>query len=378
MPTFAPDVDGTYVIRLHVSDPDGLADNKDLTILSESAGQVVTISGDAQMAAGGASLTPVVVAVETPCGLPVSGKQVDFTITAGQGTVSPSSGISDSSGQITTNVTLGCQLGAGMLQAQLTGTSFVDALSFTALLGPAAQVVLSKPQNTPVPGPMVVHAEVHDACGNLVNTDNTTAFTISVTEATADATAFFSGITTGTALDMTNPASWIVRVANGVVELTLADSQAETITFLTADSQATGLQFVGGGGTNYDQTQSNVAISCNGGTITVSFAGAPPPDGAGVLTIGALIDSDTSDEKLNVYAESLAGDNLASLYGNGVPDCDFQSATVPISQTALAGYASDGTITFALQTTSSVDCFCADTINVELSYPSNTTADFTP
>src|SRR5204863_223370 len=100
-------------------------------------------------------------------------------------------------------------------------------IGFTATLGPASAVVLQKPANAQVPGPMTVRAEDHDQCGNLVSTDNTTAFTISVTEATTNATAYFSAITTGTALDTTNPQACIAQAslasfaADGTVTLAL-------------------------------------------------------------------------------------------------------------------------------------------------------------
>lgn len=378
-PTLQPDIDGDYVIRLHVSEDSGLSDTTDLKITSQSASQIVTVSGDAQMAAGNSSLMPVVVEVETACGLPVAGQQVDFAIASGEGTVTPASGTSDATGQVSTDVALSCQLGAGTLTATLTGTTISDALSFTTTLGPPAAVVLQQPTDVQVPGPMTVRAEVHDACGNLVTTDNATTFTLSISEATADASAMFSMVTTGTAVDTTDPEAWVVRVAGGVVEATLTDSQAEAITFGMTDSQGTGLDFEGGAGSNYDQTQSNVGISCNGGTVMVTFTGAQPPSGAGTLTISGTIDSDTSDEKLLAYGDSTSGTLLGSYFGTGVYDCDPQSQAMTVAQADLASLATAGTITLALQTTSTVDCFCApDQVSVELTYPATTTASFTP
>src|SRR3569623_374603 len=204
MPTLRPDIDGTYVVRLHVEDPSGLSDNVDLSIASESASQVVTISGDNQMVGDGGPLAmPVVVEVETACGLGVSGQTVTFS--AANGTASPASGISDSSGQVATSVTAGCALGSSALTATLGSTAVTDSISFSTEIGAAYAVVLSKPTNTPVPGPMIVHAEVHDRCCNLIATDNTTAFTLAITEATAAASAQFAAVTTGTALDPTHP-----------------------------------------------------------------------------------------------------------------------------------------------------------------------------
>jgi PKD repeat protein len=372
-PTFHPDVDGAYVVRLHVEDPSGLSDNVDLTINSESASQLVTISGDNQTVGDGDALgMPLVVEVETACGLPVSGQGVTFSVP--NGSASPSSGVTDSTGQVSTQVTAGCSLGSSMVTA--TSGSATDSISFTTQIGAAYAIVLSKPANAQVPGPMTVHAEVHDRCGNLVATDNTTAFTLSLSEATADASASFTAVTIGTAVDTTNPAAWIVQVANGIVEVTLGDTAAETITFLMADSQSTGLQLIGGGGTGYDQTVSNVAVSCNGGSITVNFPAAPAPLGTGTITLSGTVDSDDSTEYLYVYGEDTA--LLGTLFGTQ-PDCAFQTGSTTVSQAQLQSYQADGTITLQITTGAYLDCFCApDQVSVELSYPAGTTADFTP
>lgn len=378
MPTLHPDLDGTYVVRLHVQDPSGLSDNMDLTISSESASQIVTVGGDNQVVGdGGALAMPVVVEVETACGLPVAGKTVSFSVT--NGTASPASGVSGSDGTVTTSVTAGCSLGSAGITATLGSTTITDNLAFSTQIGPAAKVVLTKPANQPVPGPMLIHAEVQDVCGNLETTDSTTAFTLSVTEATADASAHFIAVTTGTGVDTTNPESWIVQAAGGIVEVTLGDTAAETITFLMTDSQSTGLSFVGGSGTSYDQTVSNVAVACNGGTITVNFPAAPAPLGAGTLTLSGTVDSDTTDEYVSIYGESTSGTLLANMFGRGVADCAFQSQQATVSQALLQGFQADGTITLQLQTGVGLDCFCApDQVSVELSYPAGTTADFTP
>jgi hypothetical protein len=377
-PTFSPDIDGTYVVRLHVQDPSGLSDNVDISITSESASQIVTVSGDNQMAAGSTTLPDaVVVAVETACGLPVAGQTVIFD--TGNGSVSPSSGVSDASGQVSTTVTAGCSLGSSSVTATLASTSITDSIAFSSELGAPYAIVLSKPADVQVPGPMTVRAEVHDHCGNLETGDNTTAFTLSLGEATSDASAMFTAVTTGTAVDTTNPAAWIVQVAGGVVVVTLSDTAAETITFLMADTQGTGLQLIGGGGVGFDQTVSNVAVSCNGGVVTVNFPAAPAPLGNGTLTVSGTVDSDTTDEYVSVYGESTSGTLLANMFGVGVTDCAFQSQQATVSQALLQSFAADGTITLQLQTGIGLDCFCApDQVSVELSYPSGTTADFTP
>jgi PKD repeat protein len=378
MPTLRPDLDGTYVVRLHVEDPSGLSDNVDLNIASQSASQVVTISGDNQMVGdGGAFAMPVVVEVETACGLPVSGQGVSFSTP--NGTASPASGTSGADGTVTTNITANCSLGSSSVTATLGSTSITDTIAFTTQIGPAYQIVLAKPTNTAVPGPMTIHAEVQDRCGNLETADSATAFTLSVTEATVDASAHFIAVTTGTAVDTTNAESWVVRDAGGIVEVTLGDSGAETITFLMADSQSTGLQLIGGSGSNYDQTQSNVAVSCNGGVISVSFAAAPAPLGTGTITLSGTVDSDTTDEYVSIYGESTSGTLLANMFGVGVSDCAFQSQSASVSQSLLSSFQADGTITLQLQTGAGLDCFCSsNTVSVELSYPAGTTADFTP
>jgi hypothetical protein len=249
--------------------------------------------------------------------------------------------------------------------------------AFDATLGGPYAVVLQKPSDVQVPGPMSVTAEIHDQCGNLVTTDNTSAFTMSVQESIANTTATWSAVTTGTLVTQTDAQDWVVQVANGVVTVTLADTEAETITFRMSDTQGTGLLFEGGTGNDFDSTLSNVAYSCNGGTITVSFPSAPPPSGPGTITISGTIDSDTSDETCYLYNEQ--GTLQGSMFGIGVPDCQAQSATIAATQTQIASWTADGTVTFTFTTGSQVDCFCTpDALSFELKYPASVTANFTP
>jgi mono/diheme cytochrome c family protein len=78
---------------------------------------IVESSGGKQIAATGATLTqPVIVQVNDDQGSAVTGARVDFSGPAGL-TFDPSSGLTDSSGQLSTNVSLGAMAGRYQITA---------------------------------------------------------------------------------------------------------------------------------------------------------------------------------------------------------------------------------------------------------------------
>ena len=92
--------------------------------------EVVKVSGDNQTGAPSATLpTPLVAEVLDPNGNPVSGATVSFSVTAGGGSVSPASAVTNSSGQASAAVTLGSSAGVNTVQATVTG---VGSVSFRA------------------------------------------------------------------------------------------------------------------------------------------------------------------------------------------------------------------------------------------------------
>jgi adhesin/invasin len=96
------------------------------------AAQIVSVSGDNQSGPPATALaSPFVVRVQDASQNPVAGVTVAFAITAGGGSLSAASAMTDASGQASTLLTLGAQAGANTVVASATGLSG-SPLSFTA------------------------------------------------------------------------------------------------------------------------------------------------------------------------------------------------------------------------------------------------------
>ncbi len=91
---------------------------------------VNSFSGNAQASIPGATLfSPLIVKVTDANGAPVAGVQVTWTVTAGGGTVTPSTSITDSTGRATTSFTLGA---AGAQSVRANVASLPTSVTFTA------------------------------------------------------------------------------------------------------------------------------------------------------------------------------------------------------------------------------------------------------
>jgi len=91
---------------------------------------VIKASGDNQAGAPNTTLpNPLVVTLLNSSGNPVSGATVNFTVTSGGGSVSPTSAVTNASGQASTVLTLGTALGPDTVQATAAG---VGSATFNA------------------------------------------------------------------------------------------------------------------------------------------------------------------------------------------------------------------------------------------------------
>ena len=92
---------------------------------------VLKVSGDNQSGTTGSTLAnPLVVQVLDPNGTPQSGKTVTFSVTAGGGSVSPTSGVTDTNGQVSAMLTLGTSAGRTTVTATATG---IGSVTFNAI-----------------------------------------------------------------------------------------------------------------------------------------------------------------------------------------------------------------------------------------------------
>jgi hypothetical protein len=216
-------------------------------------------SGDNQTGEAGSALPdPLVIEVRDANGNPQPGTTVDFTVTSGDGLVSPNSAVTDANGQAGTTLTLGSVAGANTVSAAAAG---IGAITFSATAtpppAPPTQIALTPASaSTNLLKPIDYQATIQDQFGNPVTTATdpvsfsvtgaTGTFSPSATVTPSDgvASVTFTPTTTGTA---TMTAS-VTGLADGVGSLTVGAIPDPTV----FTSQAPSSPDASDGGTSYE------------------------------------------------------------------------------------------------------------------------------
>ena len=114
---------------------------RDIDFVAVPLSTITKVSGDNQTGATGSILAnPLVVEVKDSASSPQSGVTVNFAVTAGGGSVSPTSAVTNASGQASTTLTLGASPGAtspvtNTVSATATG---IGSVTFSAVASPPA------------------------------------------------------------------------------------------------------------------------------------------------------------------------------------------------------------------------------------------------
>jgi hypothetical protein len=248
-------------------------------------------------------------------------------------------------------------------------------LSASLLPAPADAVRALPITNVTHPGPMTVTFQVVDRYGNVMSSDNTTSFTISLS-----GTAVFTGATQGTIVSGTGTNTVVVKVTNGQVTVTLTDAVAETVTFTMTDSQPNGLKYPGN--TAFTQTSPATTGPCdtNNNKAFTFTTGSVTATGDATITVNALgdLNGSLSSEYMTVYLESLTGTSYGNIFLNDVGQCTATGqATVTIPLASLQTYLADGSLTVLLVASTQVNCsICTGNTTVKVSFPTTLTAIF--
>ncbi len=142
------------------------------------------ISGDNQTGLTGEPLAdPFVVEVRDQHGDPMEGVTVTFTVTAGDGSLSTTTAITDANGQAATTLRLSTEAGTNTIEASVEGISQTEIFNAEATLPPPVPTRLSivsgdnqtAPTGETLPNPFVV--EVHDQRGDPMG-DVTVTFAV--------------------------------------------------------------------------------------------------------------------------------------------------------------------------------------------------------
>jgi YVTN family beta-propeller protein len=184
----------------------------------------------AQSAAIGTAVgTPPSVRVVDGSGAPVPGVSVAFAVTAGGGTVTPGTAVTNASGIATTTAwTLGTTLGANTMQASV-GSLTPVTFTATAVAGPAAQLVKSStdPQNATVGTAVAAPPSVlvKDAAGNPLAG-------VTVVFAVASGGGALTGATAvSSASGLATVGSWTLGTTSGTNTVTASVSGVTPVTF---------------------------------------------------------------------------------------------------------------------------------------------------
>jgi hypothetical protein len=116
---------------------------RDIVFVADSVSSIVKTSGDNQGGNLGSTLpNPLVVQVRDGSNNPLAGATVNFAVTGGTGSVSPTSAVTDGSGHASTSLTLGN--GGGVTTVTATAPN-VGSVNFTAIAGNAIYFENQKP-----------------------------------------------------------------------------------------------------------------------------------------------------------------------------------------------------------------------------------------
>ena len=204
------------------------------TSLTGAADHLAKISGDAQTAVAGAALGASLVArIEDAQNNPVSGVAATFTVSAGGGSRTVTTGTSGADGKVSATWTVGTT--AGSLQALTVASSGLASLTYsaTATSGAATKLVLSGPAS----GTAGTCTTSFTLSRQDVNSNNTSpASSLAITLSGVGAGSFFS------ASDCLSGATSTASISSGQSSTTLyfRDATAESLTLAADASGITG------------------------------------------------------------------------------------------------------------------------------------------
>jgi hypothetical protein len=217
------------------------SDTASLTVIDPV---IIKISGDNQSGTVGTALSsPFVIEVlDNGSGTALANTAVDFTVSAGGGSVSPASVVTDNNGRASATLILGNQVGANTVDVTTAGAANVQ---FSATAGPSAgtKLALSPPSSAVlVNGTIAYSATVQDVFGNTVTTaSNPVSFAatgVSGTFSPSGPVTPVSGVALVSFTPTTSGTGTVTASATGLIEATASvEARLGTITKVSGDNQ---------------------------------------------------------------------------------------------------------------------------------------------
>ncbi len=325
--TVTGDLAGSITLQAHAT---GLTnDTTTFTIVPGAADHLTITSATTNLASG--TTRGITAEIRDAAGNLRSGDNttsIDFTKTAGSGTVTGLTTATAANGIATDTVT-GDLAGSITLQAHATGLSD-DTTTFTIVPGAADHLTItSSTANLASGATRDITAEIRDANGNLRSSDNSTSVDFTKTLGTGTV----SGLTTVTAVN---------GVATGTVTGMLAGS-------ITLQAQATGLT---------DDTTTFTIVPGAADHLTITSSTANLASGATRDITAEVRDANgnlrTTDNSTSITFTKTSGTGTVTGLGsptavNGVAtDTVSGVAAGSITLTAHSGLLTDGTTTFTI------------------------------
>jgi subtilase family serine protease len=140
---------GTAQVTVFNPTPGGGASSA-LSFTVAAPGAIVKISGDTQSVTVNTQTAPLVVQVNSASGLGLAGVTVNFTVTAGNATLSAGSAVTGANGQAQVTVTMGTVAGPVAVSASVSGIAGAAVFNLTAAPGQPANLTVISGNNQSV------------------------------------------------------------------------------------------------------------------------------------------------------------------------------------------------------------------------------------
>jgi protocatechuate 3,4-dioxygenase beta subunit len=313
------------------------------TALADAAQNVVVSSGSGQTAAAGSAPTDSLAAkVMDQYGNPVANATVQWTVTAGGGSVSPASVTTNAAGLAKTRLTLGASRGANAVTATVTGLA-PATFTANAIAGAAASLVIvsgdaqTGPVGSYLPGTLTVRAL--DAFGNPVAG-------ATVTWAAAVGSGSAESATSATDVDGLASSRWALGEHPGVASATASIAGGGSVTFHATATvgAATTLTAVSGNG------QAAVVGSRITDSLVVKLADAfgnpiagtavqwvPMTNGTHVSPTDVITDA-AGMARTALTVRTTSGTNIVTATVSGLPSVDFSATGVAGDATTIQAF----------------------------------------
>lgn len=329
----------------------GVTNNPVIFTATASAGAATTLVPLSPTTLTGTVLTGVTslpsVRVNDANGNPVANVPVAFTVTAGNGSITGNTQLSNTSGIVTlTSWILGSVSGANQVTAQITGAAPL-VFNATGAAGVATQMTINGGNNQSVQSgrfvPIPPSVLLRDAQGNLVS-----GASVTFAVATGGGSVIGARQTTD-ATGIAEIGGWILGTTPGANTLTAAANGVSTVTFAATGAAGAPVSMVANSSTT-QSAAAGAAVAAPPSVVVRDLAGNPVPNVVVTFTVasggGSIVGSPATTNVAGIAAltswtlGTTAGANSVIASASGLPAVTFNAtgaAGNPASVVVVSG-----------------------------------------